>query len=319
MTHTLACLRFLNATSFTSGSGIADALGLSRASVSTALAEAEHFGVTLERRHGAGYRLTQDIDWLDAERIQQLLGKRSILQFATAPSTDSTNKRLAADPAHGRVLAAEWQDAGRGRMGRSWQGKLGGSLLFSLCWTFPGGANTLAGLPLAVGSILADALTHAGVGVIQLKWPNDLLLDANSSGAKKTGGILIEITGDAMGPVSTVIGIGLNLDAPDAKLDQPATGLREGGLMLDRNTLLAQLLAALEAGLTRFAAEGFAAFRANWEAHHAWTGATVNVLDPAGSIRHGVLLGLTSDGALRLGTSDGETIVHAGDVSLRRA
>ncbi|KAF0812018.1 Bifunctional ligase/repressor BirA [Andreprevotia sp. IGB-42] len=318
MTHTLSCLRFLNAAQFTSGAVIAEQLGLSRASVSTALAAAEDFGITLERRHGAGYRLSQPLDWLDAARIQAALGTGSALRVAVLPRTDSTNKRLTSEPAHGHVLAAEWQDTGRGRMGRSWQGTLGGSLLFSLCWTFPGGANTLAGLPLAVGSMLADTLAAAGVAGIRLKWPNDLLLDTAEHGCRKAGGILIEIAGDAMGPVSTVIGIGINLDAPRVS-DQAVAGLREGGLVLDRNALLSQLLAALEAGLQRFESEGFAAFRSHWEARHAWAGASVNVVDPAGNARHGILTGLTGDGALRLAGADGETIIHAGDVSLRRA
>ncbi|SMC28587.1 BirA family transcriptional regulator, biotin operon repressor / biotin-[acetyl-CoA-carboxylase] ligase [Andreprevotia lacus DSM 23236] len=317
MTHTLACLRFLNASSFTSGADIADRLGLSRASVSTALADSEAFGIALERRHGAGYRLTQDIDWLDAAAIQAALGPASHLRVEVLPRTDSTNKRLTAEPAHGRVLAAEWQDNGRGRMGRSWQGQLGGSLLFSLCWTFPGGANTLAGLPLAVGSMLAETLADCGVAGIKLKWPNDLLLEITQNGGRKAGGILIEIAGDAMGPVSTVIGIGLNLTAPRVA-DQAVAGLHEGGLTLSRNALLARLLGSLEAGLQRFAQNGFSAFRSQWEARHAWAGASVNVLDPAGGMRQGLLLGLTSEGALRLQTEAGETIIHAGDVSLRR-
>lgn len=318
MNHTLACLRFLNASSFTSGADIADRVGLSRASVSTALAASEDFGIALERRHGTGYRLNQDIDWLDAADIQTRLGSASNLRVEVLPRTDSTNKRLTAEPAHGRVLATEWQDSGRGRMGRSWQSQLGGSLMFSLCWTFPGGANTLAGLPLAVGSMLAEALADCGVTGIKLKWPNDLLLEVSHNGGRKTGGILIEIAGDAMGPVSTVIGIGLNLAAPRVA-DQAVAGLLEGGLTLPRNVLLARLLTALETGLQHFSLNGFSAFRSQWEARHAWAGASVNVLDPAGGVRQGTLLGLTSEGALRLQTEAGETIIHAGDVSLRRA
>ncbi|UXY15318.1 biotin--[acetyl-CoA-carboxylase] ligase [Chitiniphilus purpureus] len=318
MSHTLACLRFLSADAFTSGAAIAAELALSRASVSAALAEAEQYGVTLERRHGVGYRLAQPIAWLDAQQVRTGFNPGSRLQLDIATRIDSTNRRLLAEPAHGRVLAAEWQDEGRGRLGRRWQARLGGSLLFSLCWQFPGGAATLAGLPLAVGVAVSETLREAGVAGIGLKWPNDLLL-ATPRGDAKAGGILIEIAGDAIGPVCAVIGIGLNLAAPQQVTDQHAAGLAAHGLAWPRNRLLGRLLGDLETALTTFSADGFAAFRARWEACHAWQGAPVRLLAPDGSARDGIAAGVTDSGALRLQTAQGESIIHSGDLSLRRA
>ncbi|MDR3426007.1 MULTISPECIES: biotin--[acetyl-CoA-carboxylase] ligase [Silvimonas] len=314
MNHTLACLRHLNAETWVSGARIAEALDLSRASVSTALAQAEGFGITLERKHGVGYRLTEPVDWLDTKVIQRLLPRNGVLHVEVADRTDSTNRQLLAAPAHGLALAAEWQDSGRGRLGRRWQGRLGASLMFSLAWSFPGGAPTLAGLPLAVGSIVAEALAECGVGNIALKWPNDLLI-----GNAKTGGILIELTGDALGPAWAVIGIGLNLLPPAVEVNQVATGLTEHGLNVTRNDLLARLLEKLEHGLERFARNGFSEFRQQWESRHAWQGLPVTLSGPDGSTQAGIAAGVTADGALRLETADKELIIHAGDVSLRLA
>lgn len=81
-----------------------------------------------------------------------------MLAVETSDSIESTNRALLAEPTRGRVLAAEWQSGGRGRMGRTWQGGVGGSLLFSLAWIFPDGPAQLAGLPLAVGVALARAI-----------------------------------------------------------------------------------------------------------------------------------------------------------------
>ncbi|AOY00448.1 biotin--[acetyl-CoA-carboxylase] ligase [Jeongeupia sp. USM3] len=313
MADTLTCLQFLGAEHFTSGADIAKALELSRASVSTALAHAEDYGVTLTRRTGAGYRLANPIEWLDPARIRAALPAGCAIGVDILLRTDSTNRRLLAAPEHGKALAAEWQDGGRGRLGRRWLARLGGSLMFSLAWRFEGGTAGLSGLSLAVGAIVAEALHDAGVTGIKLKWPNDLLLDG-----AKVGGILIEISGDAMGPTDAVIGIGLNLIAP-AVTDQTCAGLAEHGLVPGRNVLLAQLLAALETGLNAFTASGFAPFKPRWEAFSAWHGQQVELVAPDGSRRSGVLAGLADDGSLRLATGAGELVVHTGDLSLRRA
>lgn len=312
MPRLIPALRLLDAAHFTSGKTIAERLGVSRASVSTTLARAEEYGVALERRHGAGYRLVRPVEWLDAAAIA--LAPNSALALEIVDQAESTNRALLAAPRHGRVLAAEWQSGGRGRMGRKWHGALGGSLLFSLAWTFPDGPAQLAGLPLAVGAAIARAIEAAGVVGIGLKWPNDLLLPAG-----KVGGILIEMQGDALGPAQVVIGIGLNLRLPDDALDQPAAALENAGLALGRNALFGRILAELEATLVRFAAEGFAPLRAEWEAHHVWQGQSAEVHLPDGSRLPGVIAGVADDGSLRLSVDGQIRLIHSGDVSLRRS
>lgn len=312
MPRLIPALRLLDAAHFTSGKTIAERLGVSRASVSTTLARAEEYGIALERRHGAGYRLVRPVEWLDAAAIA--LAPNSALALEIVDQAESTNRALLAAPRHGRVLAAEWQSGGRGRMGRKWHGALGGSLLFSLAWTFPDGPAQLAGLPLAVGAAIARAIEATGVAGIGLKWPNDLLLPAG-----KVGGILIEMQGDALGPAQVVIGIGLNLRLPDDALDQPAAALENAGLALDRNALFGRILAELEATLVRFAAEGFAPLRAEWEAHHVWQGQSAEVHLPDGSRLPGVIAGVADDGSLRLSVDGQIRLIHSGDVSLRRS
>ncbi len=112
---------------------------------------------------------------------------------------------------HRVALAAEWQSAGRGRRGRAWTAIAGGSLTFSLGWKFEQGAGFLAGLSLAVGVAVVRALEAEGFKDVALKWPNDLI-----HRHLKVGGILIELNGDALGPTTTVIGVGLNVRIPPA-------------------------------------------------------------------------------------------------------
>ena len=121
------------------------------------------------------------------------------------------------------MLAAEWQTAGRGRRGRKWTAVAGGSLTFSLGWRFDQGAGYLAGLSLAVGVAVIRALEAEGLPGVELKWPNDLI-----HRHLKVGGILVELNGDALGPSTVVVGVGLNVRMPaTAKrdIDQPVSDL----------------------------------------------------------------------------------------------
>ena len=110
---------------------------------------------------------------------------------------------------HGSVLAAEWQSAGRGRRGKSWTAVAGGSLTFSIGWRYEQGAGYLAGLSLAVGVAVVRALEAEGLPGVELKWPNDLVYKH-----LKVGGILVELNGDALGPSTVVVGVGLNVRLP---------------------------------------------------------------------------------------------------------
>ena len=322
MHDTLSLLRELNAHEFTSGAQIAQRLAISRASVSLGLAKAEDYGISVERRHGVGYRLTTPIEWLDVEKISMYLPADHVNKIIVSNTLASTNRQLLIDPEHGKLLVAEWQEGGRGRLGRTWFGVLGGSLLFSLAWRFEHGLAQLAGLPLAVGVAIASVLQQSGVAGIGLKWPNDLLLQDIQGNWGKVGGILIEMQGDALGPSHVVIGIGLNIALPaewQNQLDQVAASLNNGGLNCGRNELLARIIQQLETTLTQFTETGFAPLCARWEALHAWSNATLHVIAANGSIQSGQFAGLAADGSLRLSTPNGEILIHSGDVSLRRA
>jgi BirA family transcriptional regulator, biotin operon repressor / biotin---[acetyl-CoA-carboxylase] ligase len=223
---------------------------------------------------------------------------------------DSTNAVLLArtDAVSGSVIVAGRQIAGRGRMGRAWISEPAASLTFSLLWRLPRDTPP-SGLSLAVGVAVAEALRALGVPGIALKWPNDILRNG-----KKLGGILIELSGSA-----AVIGIGLNLRLPaglPAEVSRGATALDRD---VDRNELLASLLASLHAVLEQFGADGFAALRGRWQALNAHAGAAVKILSDFAPPLEGVCADVDADGALLLSTAAGIRRVVSGDVSLRPA
>ncbi|HNQ03951.1 MAG TPA: biotin--[acetyl-CoA-carboxylase] ligase [Thiobacillaceae bacterium] len=321
MTSTLyAALRHLSRGEFVSGAAIAQALGCSRATVHNALQAAAELGVKVHAVQGRGYRLAQPMDWLAVESLSAALSARGMaLRFFER--LDSTNTHLLeaarAGAEHRTVVLAEWQTRGRGRRGRKWQTGLGDSLTFSLLWRSLRPAAELSGLSLAVGVVLSMRLRRMGLARAQVKWPNDIVV-----AGEKLAGVLIELSGEALGPSAAVIGVGINLRggaALGASLGQPITDLGSHLQAVDRNALFLDLVRGLDEGLARFEQEGFAAFHQDWNAAHAFHDRPVDILTIQGECISGVAMGVDGQGALLLRTRTGVRRFHSGEVSLRGA
>ena len=323
--HTLDVLRLLENGQFHSGETIGRALGITRGSVSNALAGVEDFGLALEKRHGRGYRLLTPVQWLSRDRIAGHLGTQAArFDITVLDRTGSTNSDLLEAAAQGApsgtVRVAELQTGGRGRRGRDWHSGLGGALTFSLLWRFEQGAGFLSGLSLAVGIALLRTLRRqpAGhAGEIRLKWPNDLLWRH-----LKLAGILIELGGEVMGPTVAVIGVGINLRLPEAiksRIDQPVVDLAKIGIDADRNLLCADLLAELATVLDRFSESGFGPLREEWNRAHAYQDKMVRLRMPDRSEIEGRIRGVAEDGALELKTGSAVRKFYGGEISLRPA
>jgi BirA family biotin operon repressor/biotin-[acetyl-CoA-carboxylase] ligase len=235
--------------------------------------------------------------------------------------TGSTNADLLARAAggepEGAVLAAEQQDAGRGRLGRSWVAPPRAALTFSVLLRprdVPPGRRGWLSL-LAGVAVASSVRTAAGVDAA-LKWPNDIL-----AGRAKLGGILAEASGDAV-----VVGIGLNVSTGPDELPPPgpgalaATSLRLcGSARLDREALLADLLAGFERWYRAWSEVLGDAERSGLHAEYTRLSATlgrrVRVERPGGRLVTGLATGIDPDGRLLVRESpDAELAVAAGDV-----
>ncbi|MCA3071884.1 MAG: biotin--[acetyl-CoA-carboxylase] ligase [Rhodocyclaceae bacterium] len=310
-------LRRLQVAAFTSGALLAREMSVSRSTIWTAVRDIERSGVSVEHGLGRGYRLVEPMDFIDAARVQSMLGQQARgLALTVLDHCESTNTALALQAEtgapHGSVLLAEWQTAGRGRFDRRWSSAPGAGLTFSLLWRFDKGSQ-LAGLSLVVGLAIADALRVLGLREVRLKWPNDVLVHR-----RKLAGVLTEIRGDILGPCAAVIGIGLNVRLPQATIDaidQPVTDLARSGFdNLDRSAILGALLSGLASALERFGREGFAPFRREWQAHSASLHRTVKVALPDGGIVRGTMLGVDVQGALRIEVGGETRRVFSGEL-----
>jgi BirA family biotin operon repressor/biotin-[acetyl-CoA-carboxylase] ligase len=171
--------------------------------------------------------------------------------------TGSTNADLLADARagleHERVLIAEHQTAGRGRLERRWIAPPGASLLLSVLvyprldrrsWFWYTAAMGVSALD-AIGG--APGVEYGASLSLRLKWPNDLVVAEPARGSepeRKFGGLLAEA---ATGPTRTglVVGIGINVAWPaqlPPEISDTATALNLVGLKLDRLLLARHLL-----------------------------------------------------------------------------
>jgi len=228
------------------------------------------------------------------------------------PSVDSTNTELMRRARAGQLepvlLVAETQSAGRGRLGRQWQGAtaadVGATLTFSLGLSLQ--MADWSGLSLAVGLSVAQSLHPA----LQIKWPNDLWLRG-----RKLAGILIE-TANIGAARYAVIGIGINIAPREAAgLSTAPAWLQELEPGIDAPTALGRVVPPLVQTLQRFELLGFAPFRPAFAERDALAGCDVRLSDGT----EGRALGVDEGGALLVHTLAGVTRVNSAEVSVRPA
>src|SRR6266851_1586210 len=228
-------------------------------------------------------------------------------QIRVVQVTGSTNADLlaeaAAGAAGGRVLVAEAQTAGRGRLERQWVSPPRASLTFSVLLRpadLPQARR--AWIPLLAGVAVASALRRSAAVDARLKWPNDVLV-----GGAKLAGILAEQHRDAV-----VVGVGINVTL--SRQDLPVPGatslLLENAAEMDREQVLGAVLREFEhwymawAGGTDPDASGL---RAEYLHRCATIGRQVRVELPGGRALTGIAADVDAGGRLVVRTSSGLT------------
>jgi BirA family biotin operon repressor/biotin-[acetyl-CoA-carboxylase] ligase len=221
-----------------------------------------------------------------------------IVGVESLPSTqDEAFSRLESS-GRATLVVADHQPAGRGRQGRSWEEPpfgLYSSFAFACAWP----VVTRAVITLCTAVALADSIERVSGRRCDIKWPNDLLLDA-----EKVAGILVETRSD-----SVTVGCGVNLwwpeapeaagalfahePAPDIAMDI-ATGWVEG------------LLEILAAEPQEWPREAYVDRSWTVGRRVTWDGGTGRAID------------IDPDGGLVVETAHGRTTITAGEVHTRQ-
>ena len=238
-------------------------------------------------------------------------GKLHFSAATNSTNTDAVNAARAGAP-HGSVYFADQQLAGRGRGANTWLSTAGDGLYVSVLLRPRLPAARMPLLPLAAGLAAADAVRSVSGLLVDLRWPNDILI-----GPRKAGGILVEAHTEDHTLAYAVIGIGINVHQrafpPD--LATPATSLDlEANQRISRQHLLAALLKSLEREALALR-EPLAAVSipARLEQTSTWIrNRVIQVHGPQACT--GVTAGLDEDGFLLVQTAAGQVTVQTGGI-----
>ncbi|MDN6605509.1 biotin--[acetyl-CoA-carboxylase] ligase [Brevibacterium sp.] len=222
---------------------------------------------------------------------------------------------LAEVPAQFCVYGTDHQNAGHGRLGRTWTVPARRSLTFSILLE-PGAVfDSWGWVPLIAGEAVRAAIAEAGVPAV-LKWPNDVL----TMEGKKLCGILARVEALPTGP-RIVLGMGINTrlhrgDLPRESASSIAIETDTNGSEVAHEDLLISILSTLIPAyreLVEYDDDDFSRSTVGDEvrANMVTLGTQVRVERPDGSNIYGRATGLDAGGDLII---DNDISVSAGDV-----
>jgi BirA family biotin operon repressor/biotin-[acetyl-CoA-carboxylase] ligase len=226
-------------------------------------------------------------------------------------SIDSTNtwvaERARRGEPEGLVARADFQSAGRGRLGRTWEAAPRAALLTSILLRPALGPDEFH-LATVVVALAARAALVRLCGVRpELKWPNDLVVaDA------KLAGVLAEVLTDERGERAFVVGIGVNLTDPGPPTARGVCVRELAGVSLEPATVLDLLLEELEPRLALLE-DSRERIREEFAGALGTIGRAVRVEAPRRSF-DGVATGVDAAGRLLVDSADGLVVVDVGDI-----
>lgn len=258
--------------------------------------------------------------YLDVERLRKALKDHPFVTQlhyrARLGSTNDLAKLHAGKGApEGILVVTDEQTAGRGRLGRSWWAPPGAALLASLLFRPALAPERLQQLTILCALAAADAIAGATALTVDLKWPNDLLIRG-----RKVAGLLSEIGFKGDEPDFVVMGLGMNVNvdlSAAPPLMAPATSLQlELDRPVDRITLLTDYVDQVARRYRRLQA-GASPYQ-EWAARLITIGQSVTAQQGEQALT-GTVTGVDAEGALLLGTPDGQTHrLLAADVTLQK-
>jgi BirA family biotin operon repressor/biotin-[acetyl-CoA-carboxylase] ligase len=246
------------------------------------------------------------LDWLKSYNL---------LIFETIDSTNSEALRLANSGAGGDfVIISNIQTGGRGSKGRLWK-SIVGNLHTSILLDSPVAPKRHPQLSFVVANAVFDSLTKIAQSKqrnlnIQLKWPNDILING-----RKVGGILLEsITLGSKNYIA--IGIGINIIEAPANVSFPATSLYDEGIILGSSDELLNLIISRFDKLYKqwIADNSFIRTRKDWM-RRAYNLNKVITIDDGNRRLSGLFKEIDFDGSIRIQLAGGQLYnLAVGDV-----
>lgn len=242
---------------------------------------------------------------------------RNIRYYKETDSTNTELHRLALNgEAHGTVLTAKKQTAGKGRRGREWKSSEEDNIYMSVLLRPKFDTEKAPMLTLVMAQSVCMVLEKYGFAGVQIKWPNDLIVSG-----KKVCGILTEMFMHKTDIDHVIVGVGINVNQkefPDELVDKATSLFLEGGKQVEKEQMVTEIADAFFTLYEQFAEIGDLSFlQEKYNQRLVNRNKEVRVLEPEHAYT-AYALGINPVGELVVRLQDGTTkAVYAGEVSVR--
>lgn len=306
---------------YVSGQELCEHFGVSRTAVWKAVGQLRKEGYRIQAVQNRGYLLESGAELYGRSELASRLDTRWAGRPVTFYDTlGSTNQQAKVDAehgaAHGTLVVADMQTAGRGRRGRSWSSPPGTNVYFTLILKPQVEPDAVSMLTLVMALAVAEGIRETCGVESGIKWPNDIVVNG-----KKVCGMLTEMSVEREYIHYVVTGVGINIKKQEftPEIAAKATWLeQECGRAVPRAILVANVMRAYEKYYEEFLKAGdLTGLQEQYNALLVNCGRQVHVLDPKGDFQ-GISKGINQRGELLVEREDGVvTAVYAGEVSVR--
>ena len=305
---------------YVSGQKVCETFQVSRTAVWKAVNQLRKSGYEIEAVPNKGYRLLSMPDLLNknellSRRRTEWIGKDTLC-YETIDSTNAQAKRLAEEGyGNGTLIVANYQEAGRGRRGRSWQSPADTTISMSLLLKPDINPNNASMITLVAALAVSKAITQLTGLPAGIKWPNDIVMNG-----KKVCGILTEMSAQFDYVNHIVVGIGINVNTQDfpKEIQGMASSLYlQSGKMISRADLIEAVWEQFEiVYATYLQTQDLYYLVKDYNARLVNMNQKVKVLDPKETFE-GTARGITARGELMVDTWESRKLVSSGEVSVR--
>lgn len=258
---------------------------------------------------------------LNQEKLKRSLAGKFIgdqlYYYEEIGSTNDEAFRLGlAGAPEGTALIANSQSAGKGRMQRVWHSPAGSNIYTSIILRPKITPARAPQISILAGVAVAEVLESYCPDRIELKWPNDILIDG-----KKVCGILCQIQTNASEVDFIVLGMGINVNISYVQFPKEicnlatSLGIETGG-EISRQELIISLYENLAKWYKQLLQDGFGLIKEKWLSMSPMIGQTVQVMFQKEAVS-GKAIDLDEDGSLiLLAAGNKELKVSAGDATI---
>ena len=228
----------------------------------------------------------------------------NIIKLSAIDSTNNYLKDLSKNTSviDGTLVVANRQTQGRGQMGAMWQSIAGQSLTFSMFKRF----NRLRisdhpFIAFGVSIAIKKTLEILQVPEISVKWPNDIM-----SYNKKLCGVLIENQVEGSSIVSSVIGVGLNVNETEfPELPQASSMRLSTGAVFNHDEIIELMGNEIQKQMEYLQGENQLALKSTYEASLFRRDMVSTFEDTTGFRFNGIITGVATSGELLVEKEDG--------------